>query len=159
MSTPPIPPGYHSLQSYFTVRDAAKAIAFYCDLFGAEEIVRMLMPDGKSVMHAEVKIGDSVLMLSEENLDWGTKSPLALGGTPVSMMLYVPDVDAIYAKAITLGCIAMMPPTDMFWGDRFCKFIDPFGHQWGVATHIKDPTPEEMEAGRKAMLESGFKEV
>ena len=159
MSTPAIPPGYHSLQSYFTVRDTARAITFYRDLFGAEEIVRMLMPDGKTVMHAEVKIGDSVLMLSEENLEWGTKSPLALGGTAVSMMHYVPDVDAVYARAMTLGCVSMMPPADMFWGDRFSKFTDPFGHQWGVATHIKDPSPEEMEAGRKAMFEGGSGDV
>lgn len=159
MSAPAIPPGYHALQPYFTVRDAAKAIAFYHDLFGAEETVRMLMPDGKTVMHAEVKIGDSVLMLSEENLEWGTQSPLALGGTAVSLMHYVSDVDALYAKAIKLGCASMMPPADMFWGDRFCKFVDPFGHQWGVATHLKDPTPEEMEAGRKAMLESGCPDV
>ena len=159
MSTPAIPVGYHSLQSYFTVRDAAKVIAFYRDLFGAEEIVRMLMPDGKTVMHAEVKIGDSVLMLSEENLEWGTKSPLSLGGTPVSMMHYVADVDGIHARAVSMGCQSLMPPTDMFWGDRFCKVVDPFGHQWGVATHIKDPTPEEMEAGRKAMLEAGCTDV
>ncbi len=155
----PIPPGYHSLQAYFTVRDAAKAILFYQELFGAQEIVRMTMPDGKTLMHAEVKIGDSVLMLSEEILEWGNKSPATLGGSPVSLMHYVSAVDAVFAKAVAMGCQTIMPPTDMFWGDRFCKFTDPFGHLWGVATHISDPSPEEMEAGRNAMFAGGSGDV
>jgi PhnB protein len=158
MSTTPIPLGYHSLQSYLTIRDAAKAMSFYCDLFGATEILRMPGPDGVALMHAELQFGDSVLMLSEESPAYGTKSTLTLGGSPVSLMHYVPDVDAIYAKAMAAGCQTIFPPSDMFWGDRFCKFVDPFGHIWGVATHISDPTPEEMEAGRKAMLAQGCKE-
>lgn len=153
MNIPTTPVGFHSLQAYFTVRDAAKAIQFYCELFGGEEILRLTMPDGKTLMHAEVRIGDSVLMLSEENLEWGNKSPATLGGSPVSVMHYVPAVDDVFAKAVAMGCQPIIPPAEMFWGDRFCKFVDPFGHIWAVATHLKDPTPEEMEAGRKAMFE------
>ncbi len=147
----PIPAGYHSLQAYLALRDTAKAIEFYQGLFGAVEIVRLRYPGSTRVMHAELKLGDSILMLGEEAPEMGVHSPLQYGGSPVSLMHYVPDVDELFAKARAAGCTILMPPTDMFWGDRLCKFVDPFGHVWGVATHIADLTPEEVEEGaRKA---------
>ncbi|HAB18963.1 MAG TPA: VOC family protein [Verrucomicrobiota bacterium] len=151
MSAPakPIPDGYHSLQPYFIVRDATKALAFYKDLFGAVEMVRMTIPGTDKIMHAELRIGDSVLMLTEESPEWNAHSPQKYGGSPVSVMVYVANVDALFAKATAAGCQAVMPPADMFWGDRFCKFVDPFGHVWAAATHIADPTPEEIAEGAK----------
>lgn len=147
----PIPAGYHSIHPYLTVRDAGRAIAFYKELFGAIEVVRLTFPGTDAVMHAELKFGDSIVMLGEEAPHMNVHSPLKFGGSPVSLMHYVADVDALFARAIAAGCTPIVPPADMFWGDRFGKFVDPFGHVWGVATHIADPTPEEMEAGAKAM--------
>lgn len=147
MATPPIPPGYHSLQPYFIVRNAARAMDFYKELFGAEEIARMPMPGTDKLMHAELRIGDSVLMLADENDTWQVYSPIKYGGTPVSLMHYTTNVDATYAKAMALGCQSILAPADQFWGDRFCKFMDPFGHVWGVATHVFDPTPEQLAQG------------
>ncbi len=133
----PIPKGYHSLTPYLIVKGAKEAIAFYASAFGAKEKLRLAMPDG-SVMHAEVKIGDSHLMLTEENPAWGAKSPLALGGNATHVMIYVRDVDAAFARAVAAGCTVEMPVTDMFWGDRYGKLRDPYGHQWSIATHIED---------------------
>jgi len=146
----PIPDGYHTVTPYLTVRDAAKALAFYAKAFGAEEFVRMPGPGG-TVMHAEVRIGDSVVMLGEENPQMGASSPQTIGGSPVSLLLYVKDVDASFARASQAGCTVETPPTDMFWGDRYGKLLDPFGHRWGLATHKEDVTPEEMKKRMAAM--------
>jgi PhnB protein len=150
----PIPEGYHAVTPYLCIREAEKALDFYARAFGAKEKVRMPGPDGK-VMHAEILIGDSMVMLGEENPQQNAKSPLAFGGTPVSIMLYVPDVDAVFKKATTAGAKADAPPADMFWGDRYGKLTDPFGHSWGIATHVEDVTPEEMKKRMAAMAPAG----
>ncbi len=139
-----IPDGYHTITPYLSVRGAAKAIEFYRKALGAEELFRMPGP-GDSVMHAELKIGDSIVMLSDESPEMGTTSPQSLGGSPVTLHLYVTDVDASCARALAAGCSVECPPADMFWGDRYAKVQDPFGHKWGMATHKEDVTPEEMQ--------------
>lgn len=143
------PPGYHSVTPYLVVRDGARAIDFYKQAFGATEISRMGTPDGK-IAHAELKIGDSMIMLSDEMM--GYKSPQSLGGSPVSIFLYVEDVDSVFNKAVQAGAKTDMAPADMFWGDRYGKLTDPFGHSWGIATHIEDVTPAEMEKRAKAAM-------
>ncbi len=146
-----IPDGFRTATPYLIIRDAAKAIEFYKKAFGAKELARMPLPDGK-IGHAEIQIGDSRVMLSDENLDWGTKSPQTLNGSPVGIFLYVPDVDALFKQAIVSGATEVMPVTDQFWGDRYGKVRDPFGHQWNIATHVEDLTPEEIgERQAKAM--------
>jgi PhnB protein len=139
----PIPDGYHAVTPYLVIRGAGRALEFYAKAFGAEEVFRMPAPDG-SVMHAEMRFGDSIVMIGEEAPQMGAISPAALGGSPVSLLLYVPDVDAAFARATAAGCVAQMPPTDMFWGDRYGKLQDPFGHLWAMATHVEDVAPEEM---------------
>lgn len=150
MSVKPVPDGYHTAIPYLVVRGASDAIAYYTSAFGATERYRMPGPGG-AVMHAEIQIGDSVVMLCDENPGMGSVSPATLNGTTVSVFLYVPDVDAVFAQAVAAGATAVMPPTDMFWGDRFGKLKDPFGHEWGIATHIEDVSPEEMEKRMAAM--------
>ncbi len=140
-----IPEGYHTVTPYFSVRNAAKAIEFYKKAFGAEEVVRMPGPDGK-VMHAELKIGNSMLMLGEECPEMESPSPQTLNGTTAGLMLYVKDVDVAFKKAVDAGAKVKTPLTNMFWGDRYGKLTDPFGHSWSMATHIEDVSPEEMEA-------------
>jgi uncharacterized glyoxalase superfamily protein PhnB len=147
MSAKPIPEGYDALIPYFVVRDAAKAIDFYKEVFGATELVRMPSPDGKKIMHAEIKIRSHVLMLGEEHPQMGVLAPQANTAPPVAVMYYVPDVDALFNKAVSKGAKPLMPPMDMFWGDRYGKFADPFGHHWSVATHIKDVSPADMAKG------------
>lgn len=144
MATKSIPTGYHSVTPSIIVRRAADAIEFYKRAFGAEEVSRMAGPDG-SVMHAELRFGDSMVMLGEENEQWGTKSPLSTNGLPGSLHLYVDDADAVYAKALEAGATVRYPLEDAFWGDRYGKVADPFGHEWGIATHVKDLTPEEVK--------------
>ena len=144
-----IPAGYHSVTPYLVVSDAAGAMDFYKRAFGASETVRMDGPPGK-IGHAEMKIGDSMIMLSDEMM--GNRSPQSLGGSPVSIFLYVEDVDSVFNQAISAGAKGNMPPQDMFWGDRFGKLTDPFGHQWALATHVEDVTPEQMrERAQTAM--------
>jgi PhnB protein len=150
MSVKPIPEGYYSLTPYLVCKGAEKAIAFYAKAFGAQETVRMPGPDG-SIAHAEVKIGNSMLMLSDENKERGQLSPESLGGSPCSIMLYADDVDAVFQRALAAGAKAEMPPADMFWGDRMGNLVDPFGHKWAVATHTEDVSPEEMEKRMAAM--------
>ena len=152
MTTKPIPDGYDALIPYLVVRGASKAIDFYTELFGATELHRMPYPDKPDVLaHAEIKIRNNVLMLGDENPQMNVLSPQSLNGpSPVSVMIYVPDVDAVFKKAASMGVKVIMPPMDMFWGDRFGKFVDPFGHQWGVATHTKDLTPEQIAKGAQA---------
>lgn len=151
MSVTFIPDGYHTVTPYLTVRGAAKALDFYKEAFGAAEVLRMPMPDG-SVAHAEFKIGDSVIMMGEENPMWGNKSPQALGGTPTGLMIYVPDCDAVFARALAAGATVMKPLADQFYGDRSGTVIDPFGHAWTVATHVEDVPPEEMQKRMDAMV-------
>lgn len=138
-----IPDGFHSITPHIVVSDANKAIEFYKKAFGAEEICRMPGPDGNSVMHAELKIGNSHLMMCSEAKDWGCFSPQSLKGSPVTIHLYVENVDAVYDRAVKAGATPTMPVSDQFWGDRYGKLQDPFGHHWSVATHTEDVSPEE----------------
>lgn len=147
-STSPIPTGFHTVTPSLIVRNAAEAIEFYKKALGAEEIMRMAGPDGK-IGHAELKIGDSIIFLTDENPSMGCKSPQTLGGAAGNLYLYVEDVDTAFQRAIDAGGKVTMPVTDMFWGDRFGNFTDPYGHTWGLSTHTQDMTPEEMEQGAK----------
>jgi PhnB protein len=146
-----IPSGYHTLTPYLVVNDASRAIEFYKQVFGAKETVRMGGPGGK-VGHAELKIGDSMLMLSDEMPGSGNRSPQSLGGSPVSVFMYVENVDSVFDQAVKAGAKADKPPEDMFWGDRFGHLTDPFGHLWAIATHIEDVAPEEMRKRAQAAM-------
>jgi PhnB protein len=151
----PIPAGYHTVTPYLTVRGAADAIAFYKRAFGAKERSRMPAPGG-AIGHAEVSIGDSVVMLSDEFPGSATRPPAALGGTTGYVFLYVPDVDRVFAQAVAAGATITMPLADMFWGDRFGTLLDPFGHAWGLATHKEDVPPKEMaKRAQAAMAQMG----
>ena len=138
----PIPKGYHVITPSIVVRGAAEAIEFYKKAFGAKEINRMAGPDGR-VMHAEIRIGDSIVMLGDEFPAMGSKSPLTVGGISSSLMIYTEDVDSAYARAIAAGCTAERQPEDQFWGDRMGTLVDPFGHRWSLATHKTDVSEEE----------------
>jgi PhnB protein len=151
----PVPDGYHTVTPHLVVRGATRAIDFYKRAFGAEELGRMPGPDGKSIVHAEIKIGDSILFLADEFPDMGARSPQQLGGTPCVINLYVEDVDAVFNRAVAAGAQASMPPADMFWGDRYGKLTDPFGHEWSVATHQEDVPPEEMTRRAQAFFAQG----
>ena len=148
----PIPDGMHSLTPHLVCAGAADAIGFYKAAFGAVEEVRMPAPNGK-LMHAMVRIGDSPLMLVDESPEWGMLGPKALKGTPITLHLYVKDVDAAIAKAVAAGAKLTMPAADMFWGDRYGQVEDPFGHRWSVATHTRDLTPEQIQQGMAKMAE------
>ncbi len=150
----PIPEGFHTVSPHFVVKNATEAIEFYKKAFGAEEICRMPGPDGKSVMHCELKIGDSMVMMCEEFPEMGARSPQSIGGSPVTIHLYVEDADAAYKRATDAGAKATMPLQDMFWGDRYGKLTDPYGHQWSIATHVEDVTPEQMQE-RMAQMPQG----
>jgi PhnB protein len=139
-----IPDAYRSATPYLCIRDAAKALEFYKKAFGAKEISRMGMPDGK-IGHAEIKISEAIIMLSDEFPDYGALSPQSIGGTPVSIMVYVEDVDGFVNRAVAAGAKLEKPVQDQFWGDRSGVLIDPFGHKWHFATHIEDISPEEMK--------------
>ena len=139
----PIPDGYHTATPYLIVNGAAQAIEFYKKAFGATEIMRMAQPGGK-VGHAEIKIGDSIIMLADESPDVGARSPQSIGGSPVSIMLYVEDVDRIFSQAVAAGAKVRRPVADQFYGDRTGGIEDPFGHLWYIATHKEDVSPEEM---------------
>ena len=139
-----IPEGYHSVTPYLIVKGAAAAIDFYKKTFGATELFRMPDASGKLVGHAEIKIGDSHIMLADEYPEMGYRSPQSLGGTPVSLLLYVDDVDATIPRAVAAGARLVQPIKDQFYGDRSGTVHDPFGHVWTVATHKKDVSPEEM---------------
>ncbi len=152
-STTPAPSGYRSLNAYLCVAGADAAIRFYCDIFGATERMRLDGPDG-TVGHAELEIGDSVLMLSDEYPGMAQKSPKTLGGTPVSLSVYVDDVDDVYARAIAAGATSVREVADQFYGDRSGQVLDPFGHIWAIATHVEDVDAEEM-ARRAAAVVSG----
>ena len=139
-----IPAGYHSVTPYLMVRDAARAMAFYRDAFGATEVMRFAGPDGR-IAHAEVKIGDSHVMLADELPDQGFVGPQTLGGAGVSLMLYVNDVDATFAKALAAGATVRRPVADQFYGDRMGTLVDPYGHVWSIGTHREDVSVEEMQ--------------
>lgn len=144
MAVKAIPDGYHSVTPYLMIKGAAAALDFYKRAFGAQELVRM--PDGKGrIAHAEMKIGDSMVMLADEQHEMGNKSPATLGGAGVSLVLYVANVDAVFAAAISAGGKVQRPVADQFYGDRMGTFEDPFGHVWTVGTHTEDLSPEEMK--------------
>jgi uncharacterized glyoxalase superfamily protein PhnB len=149
--TKPIPEGYHTITPTFAFKNTRKAIEFYKKAFGATEKYVMPGPDGQGVMHAELKIGDSTIMLGDENPEYSCKSAETLGGSPISLYLYVKDVDAAFERAVSAGGTSQMPVQDMFWGDRVGTFLDPFGHRWSLATHVADVSPEEMARGAEAM--------
>ena len=144
MSVKPIPEGYHTLTPFLTVRNAERAIEFYKQAFGAQERGVAKGPDGK-VMHAEVKIGDSVIMLSDEFPEFGSLSPQSVGGSPMGLHIYIENVDAAFDRAVKAGAQVEMPVADQFWGDRYGKLKDPFGHKWSIATHVKDMSEDEMK--------------
>lgn len=151
-----IPDGYHSINPYLVVRNGAKAIEFYKKALGAEERFRMHGPDGKTVMHADLKLGDSVYMLTEESTEMKTLSGINWG-SPVSMYLYVTDVDAIFNQAVYEGATVLSPVRDQFYGDRSGYLRDPFGHLWSIATHKKDLSPDEVRKVGQAFLEERSK--
>jgi PhnB protein len=145
----PIPKGYHTVNPAITVRNAAEAIEFYKKALGAKERMRMQGPDG-SISHAEIEIGDSVIFMGEEMPGMGNRSPQSLGGTTGSLYLYVEDVDKTFKQALQAGGKEKMAVQDMFWGDRYGQFVDPYGHTWGISTHTVDMTEEEIAEGAKA---------
>ena len=147
-----IPEGYQSLTPMFIFKDAGKAIDFYNRAFGAEVRFVMPGPDGKGVMHAEVRIGTSIIMMGEENSDCPNKSAETTGGSPVSFYIYLENVDEAFKRAVEAGSRIQMPVEDMFWGDRMGTVLDPFGYSWSLASHTKDLTPEEIQKGARAMF-------
>jgi uncharacterized glyoxalase superfamily protein PhnB len=151
----PIPRGYHTITPHLVCRNSVGAIEYYKKAFGAKELSRMPMPGG-GVAHAEMQIGDSRFMLADEMPQMGATAPETVGGSPVHIFLYVKDVDQVFAKAVSAGGAATMPPMDMFWGDRYAKLTDPFGHKWSLATHIEDMSPKEMaRRGQEAFSKGG----
>jgi len=147
----PIPRGYRTVTPHLVCRGTADAMSFYKKAFGAREIMRMEMPGG-GIAHAEMQIGDSRIMLGDEMPEMGASAPPTIGGSAVNIFLYVRSVDKAFAQATAAGATADMPPTDMFWGDRYAKLTDPFGHKWAMATHIEDVSPKEtMRRAAKEM--------
>ncbi|HET9865295.1 MAG TPA: VOC family protein [Steroidobacteraceae bacterium] len=144
----PIPEGFHSLTPMLICKGALDAISFYQRAFGAVEVTKLVGPDG-SLLHASLRIGDSILMLTEECPPMGARDPRALGGSPVSVHLAVRDADAAFKRAVEAGASAVMPVSEMFWGARYGVLSDPYGHTWSVATQVKDLSPAEIEAGMR----------
>lgn len=151
MAVSPIPPDYHTATPYLIVNGAARALEFYKQAFGATELFRLDGP-GDRIGHAEIKIGDSPIMLADEFPEMGARGPQSLGGTPVSILLYVADVDAAATRAVAAGAKEVRPVKDQFYGDRSGVFEDPFGHKWSLASHIEDVSPEEMQKRFEAMM-------
>jgi PhnB protein len=149
-SVKPIPEGMHTVTPHLICAGASNAIEFYKKAFGAAELSRMPGPDGK-IMHASIRIGDSVIMLNEEMPDWGSLGPKSLKGSPVTIHLYVENADAAFDRAVNAGAKVTMPLDDMFWGDRYGKVEDPFGHHWSIGTHVRDVSPDEMQKGMEQM--------
>ena len=147
----PIPDGYHTVTPYLIVKDAAKALDFYQRAFGATELMRFPGPGGK-IMHAEIKIGDSPIMLADEFPQMGAIAPQSAGGSPVGICLYVEDVDKLFAQAVAAGGKAERPVQNQFYGDRSGTLVDPFGHRWTIGTHIEDVSPEEMQRRMAGMM-------
>jgi len=156
MAVQAIPDGFATVTPHMVVEGCADAIEFYQEAFGAEELGRMAMPDGKRLMHAMIKIGDSPIMMVDAMEEFGAKGPKGLGGTPVSLNLYSEDAKAAFARAEAAGCTVTMPLAEMFWGDLYGKLEDPFGHSWAICQHVRDVTPDEMEhAAKAAFAEQG----
>ena len=149
--TKPIPDGFHTITPHLVVSDAAKAIEFYKKALGAQENGRIMAPDGKAVMHAQLKIGNSMLMLGNE-FQPHCLSPKSRGGTSVTLHLYLENADAAFERAVKAGCTVKMPMADQFWGDRYGQVEDPFGHQWSIAAHKQDLTKDEIAANAKAFF-------
>jgi PhnB protein len=149
----PVPEGFHTVTPYLYFKGAAKAIDFYKKAFGATERVRMPGPKGE-IMHAEIKIGDSIVMLSEENPQMDALSPQSIGGTPSVLHIYLPNVDAVVQNAVEAGAKLVRPVKDQFYGDRSGILLDPFGHKWSVATHVEDVSPEEMRKRMAKMAQA-----
>jgi uncharacterized glyoxalase superfamily protein PhnB len=157
MPVKPVPDGYHTLTPFLTCRDAARAIEFYKQAFGAVERGVMKGPDGK-VMHAELKIGDSIIMLGDEFPEFGALSPQAIGGSPMGLHIYLDGVDAAFDRAVKAGAVVEMPVADQFWGDRYGKLKDPFGHKWSIGTRVKDLSMDEIKRGMdEAMAQAAAK--
>jgi len=146
-----VPAGFHTLTPHLTVRDADKALEYYKKALGAEVLNVARMPDGK-VMHASLRIGDSMLMLNEEFPEYGGLSPLSVGGSGVTIHIYTEDVDAAFDRAVDAGAKVTMPLMDQFWGDRYGTITDPFGHKWSLATHVKDMSPEETQRAQEQAM-------
>jgi uncharacterized glyoxalase superfamily protein PhnB len=155
--TKPIPDGYHSVTPTLTISGASNAIEFYKKAFDAKEMYRFPGSDGKSIMHAEIRIGDSAIMLCDEMPEMGCLSPKSTGGPSGSIYLYVNDADSVFSKAISAGANQMMPMMDVFWGDRVGILSDPFGHRWTVATRKKDMTPEEIQKAGTEFMKGQYK--
>ncbi len=151
MAVKPVPAGYHTVTPYLIIKGAARAIDFYKQAFGATELMRFPGPDGK-VAHAEIKIGDSPIMLGDEAPQMNAVSPQSLGGTPVGILLYVEDVDTMFNRAVAAGATVERPVQDQFYGDRSGTLTDPFGHKWTLATHKEDVSHEEMQRRMQAMM-------
>ncbi|MDB5308693.1 MAG: Glyoxalase/bleomycin resistance protein/dioxygenase [Gemmataceae bacterium] len=151
MPVKPIPDGYHTVTPYLIVKGAADAIEYYKRAFGATELMRMAGPDGR-IGHAEIRIGDSHIMLADEHPDMGHRGPQSLGGTPVGIVLYVPDVDTLFAQAVAAGGTVERPVVNQFYGDRSGTLTDPFGHKWTLGTHVEDVPPDEMKRRMEAMM-------
>ena len=153
----PIPEGQHSITAALVVKGGRKAIEFYAAAFGATTLGVMYGPDGQSVMHAELRIGDSVIFLGDEAPEYGARSPQSLGGSPVSLNLYTEDCDATFDRAVAAGATPTMPVADQFWGDRYGKLTDPFGHTWGIATHKEDVSAEEVARRAREFMAAAAK--
>ncbi len=151
MAVNPIPERYHTITPYLTARNASEAIEFYKTAFGATEVGRLVMPDG-GIAHAEIEIGDSKIMISEESEDWGNLSPQALNGSPVNLCIYVEDVDTVFAQALTAGATVKAEIEDQFYGDRSGTLIDPYGHIWTIMMRLEELTFEEMQKRMEAMF-------
>jgi PhnB protein len=154
MAVKPVPEGYHTVTPYLICGGAADAIDYYKKAFGAVELMRFPTPDG-GIAHAEIKIGDSTVMLADEFPAMNARSPKTVGGTPVGLMIYVPNVDAVYRAAVAAGGTELQPLEDKFYGDRAGTLLDPFGHMWTVATHKEDVSPEEMKRRSEEAMAKG----
>jgi PhnB protein len=150
-NAPAIPKGYHTVTPSLFVEGAAKAIDFYKKALGAEELMRYAGPDGK-IMHAEIKVGDSIIMLADEMPEMGGRGPKSIGGTPVSFFVFGENVEAAWKRAVDAGAKEVVPLADQFWGDRTGCLVDPFGHQWWLAQHLQDLTPEEIRKNADAFF-------
>jgi uncharacterized glyoxalase superfamily protein PhnB len=147
-----VPEGLHTVTPHLTVRDGVDLIEFYKKAFGAREIRRSVTPDGKSLLHADLQIGDSRIFLNDEFPEMGASSPLGLACTPVTIHLYVEDVDSLYDQAVAAGAKVVMPLADQFWGDRYGVVQDPSGHRWALASHVRDMSPQQMKEAAEAMF-------
>jgi PhnB protein len=150
MAVQPVPEGYHTATPYLIVDGATRALEFYARAFGAKELMRFPAPGGR-IMHAEMRIGDSVIMLADEHPEMGYRGPRALGGSPVSILLYVPDVDARFERALAAGAESVRAVENQFYGDRSGTLVDPFGHVWTLSTHVEDVAPDELQRRSEAL--------